>query len=280
MFPWSPEFVWDVAHLLFFGAFYAVVAVVGAMLLRATLQARKNAGQAASVAWHAEFQDLPSGARACRHQLTGEAPDRTCDNAFDCRSCAVHPSFVRRRAATGPAGPGRSGGPLGVDHFGLSMPSDRFYHRGHTWVRPEADGTVTVGLDDLGKRLVGNPATVDLPVPGTSLVVNGCACRMATGATEVRVLSPVEGQVVAARGEGNAWTLKVRPTGALDTRHLLSGDEVRPFVLRELERLERALGSKEVGLALADGGEVVQDLGRVLPRAAYDTLLGEMFLEA
>ena len=68
-----------------------------------------------------------------------------------------------------------------------------------------------------------------------------------------------------------------RPLAEL--RHLLSGVEVRVWGLRELERLQRALGPSELGAALADGGELVQDVGEALPRDRYDALLGEMLLE-
>jgi hypothetical protein len=95
----------------------------------------------------------------------------------------------------------------------------------------------------------------------------------------VRVLSPVDGTVIEARGEGAGFTLRVDPDGLVDLRHLLSGAEVRAWALRELERRQRALGPGELGAALADGGELVTDVGATLPRDRYDALLGDMLLE-
>jgi hypothetical protein len=89
----------------------------------------------------------------------------------------------------------------------------------------------------------------------------------------------VDGTVVAVRGEGAAATLRVDPGGTPDLRHLLSGTEARAWALRELERLQRAIGSSELGVALADGGELVADVGAALPRDRYDALLGDMLLE-
>ena len=278
MFPWSPEFIWDAAHVAFFGAFYAVVMVVGGMLVTAALRARRGLGHAEAVAWHADFEDLPASARACRHQLTGEAPGRTCDNGFDCRKCAVHPTFMARpdascqqcaaRLAPGtissavatslprsseptmtaptsvqtapavaprlgrPDGPtvavptptptvptaaphiGRSGGrPVAVlepnafvEQFGLSIPLDRYYHRGHTWVRPEADGTVTFGLDALGQRLVGTPERLELPAVGAGLTVNGI------GMPHARRWQRGEGPG-AGGGRGRRDPRRAEPTG-------------------------------------------------------------------
>jgi len=273
MFPWSPEFAWDAYHVAFFGALYSVLATVAGTLAVAAWRARRDAreGQTAAIAWHGDFAEMPRSARHCRHQLTGEAPDRTCGNGFDCRHCAEHPRLEALRRKDEPAEP--------AERFGFSLPQDRLYHRGHTWVRPEADGTLSVGLDDLARRLVGTPERVELPAAGERLQVNGPAARLTTRGHEVRVLSPVEGIVVEASGEGPAFTLRVDPGGTPDLRHLLSGAEVRAWALRELERLQGALGSSALGAALADGGELVADVGEALPGDRYDALLGEMLLE-
>jgi Glycine cleavage H-protein len=273
MFPWSPEFVWDAAHIAFFGALYGVLATVGGSLALVAWRARRDArdGRAAAIAWHHDFEEMPPSARACRHQLTGEAPGRACDNGFDCRRCTAHPHFegLRRRDAVTDT----------ADHFGFDLPLDRFYHRGHTWVRPEADGTVTVGLDDFARRLLGTPERVELPAVGSRVEVNGPAGRLTARGNDVRVLSPVDGTVVGTSGNGSAFTLRVDPGGLQDIRHLLCGAEVSAWGLRELERLQRALGPSQLGAALADGGELVADVGATLPRDRYDALLGDMLLE-
>ncbi len=273
MFPWSPEFVWDAYHVVFFGALYSVLAAVAGSLALAAWRARRDAcdGRAAAIAWHGAFEELPRSARACRHQLTGEAPGRACGNGFDCRHCVEHARLEALRQTGEPTET--------ADRFGFDLPDDRLYHRGHTWVRPEADGTLTVGLDDFARRLVGTPAWKELPPPGTRLEVNGPAGRLTAHGNDVRVLSPVDGTVVETRGQGAGVTLRVDPGGAADLRHLLSGDEARAWALRELERLQRALGPGELGAALADGGELVDDVGATLPRDRYDALLGEMLLE-
>ncbi len=74
-------------------------------------------------------------------------------------------------------------------------------------MRPEPDGTVTVGLDDFARRLVGTPEQVELPEPGTRLETNGPAGRLTAHGNEVRILSPVDGNVIEAHGEGAGFTL-------------------------------------------------------------------------
>jgi hypothetical protein len=273
MFPWSPEFRWDPYHVAFFGALYSVLATVAGTLAFAAWRAWRDAreGRAAAIAWHGEFGELLRSARPCRHQLTGEAPDRVCGNGFDCRRCPDHARLQALRPAIGSAET--------VAEFGFALPLDRLYHRGHTWVRPEADGTLTIGLDDLARRLVGAPERVDLPAAGERLEVNGPAGRVRTRDRDVRVLSPVDGEVLEVSGAGAAFMLRVDPGPAADLRHLLDGAEVRAWALRELERLQAALVSSPLGAVLADGGELVEDVGAVLPGDRFDALLGDMLLD-
>ena len=122
----------------------------------------------------------------------------------------------------------------------MSFPADRFYHRGHTWAHPEADGTVTIGLDDLGARLLGTPDEVILPEPGTQLRANGTAFRVRRREADVRILSPVDGEVVETGGAGpRLYFLRVQTVdGKIDMRHLLRGAEVKPWMMREMERLQ------------------------------------------
>jgi hypothetical protein len=272
MFPWSPEFAWDAYHLVFFGALYSVLAAVAATLALALLRAHADLRRerAAAITWHADFEELPASARACRHQMTGEAADRVCTNGFDCGRCAEH----RRLEAL------RRDRPDGAcSRFGFDLPLDRLYHRGHTWVRPEPDGTLSVGLDDFARRLVGSPGRVELPEVGRRLLRNGPLARVDTRGHDVRVLAPVDGTVVASGGEGAAFTLRLAPEGEPDLRHLMWGAEATAWARRELERMQQALGTPALGVALADGGELVPDVGAALPADRYDELLGEMLLD-
>jgi hypothetical protein len=139
-----------------------------------------------------------------------------------------------------------------------------------------------VGLDDLGQRLLGVPDAVDLPQPGAQLSVNGTAFRVHKRDANVRVLSPVDGEVVETATPGSDWYLRVKTPGhgEMDFRHLLRGAEVWPWLMREMERLQITL-SAEVGAAatLADGGVPVKDIAAAYPEANWDAVCGEMFLE-
>ena len=274
MFPWNFGFHWGLGSAIFLGAFYGVIAVVSVTVISAVVRTRRaaGAGRENEIRWHAEFHDLPARDRLCRHMLTGEFPYRECPNAFDCRVCQTHAGLVESRP---PAAPPETEEEI----CGMTFPLNRFYHRGHTWVHPEPDGTVTIGLDDLGRRLIGEPDRVELPPPGTRLQTNGPAWYVHKRGACVRVLSPVDGEVVEAGDPDHGGWLNVKPAARpFDLRHLLVPGEVRPWLVREMERLQLALSVEGVP-TLADGGVPVDDIPASYPAADWDAVCGQMFLQ-
>ena len=277
MFPWIYEFHWSAGHLIFLGVFFSVVTVIVASVSVTAWNAYTTFrdGTQEHVQWVAEFEDLPRAARACRHELTGEVPHRTCDNEFDCRACDAHSAFLSRRA------PGSEAGTVEAGLFGFSMPPDRYYHRGHAWAKSEAGGIYSIGLDDFGSRLIGVPDAVELPPVGTRLHANGTGWQVVKQRARLRILAPVDGVVVEQGDPGSEWCLKVRADEhETATRHLLRGGEVKPWLMREMERLQYALAPDGVGLSLADGGEMMPEMWKHLPDADWDGVWGEMFLRA
>ena len=55
---------------------------------------------------------------------------------------------------------------------------------------------MTIGLDDLGSRLVGSPEAIELPQPGSAIHVNGTAFRLRKRHANVRVLALLDGEVI------------------------------------------------------------------------------------
>ncbi len=271
MLPWNYGFHWNAATMIFMGAFYTVLTIVAFTVINAALRAWRDlrARRVEAIRWDAEFHGLSARDRQCRHVLTGEFSRRECPNGFDCRKCETHAKLMARQGAAQPEPD---------DFFGMSYPADRAYHRGHAWLRREPERMATVGLDDLGSRLLGAPDALELPPTGSRVSVNGTAWRARKRNAEVRVLSPVDGEVVETGGPEQGWYLKVKPDSA-DDRHLLRGSEVRAWLMRELERLQLALTAEGATPTLADGGVPVGDMAGGCPQADWDAVCGEMFLE-
>jgi hypothetical protein len=277
MFPWVYEFRWTAGHLIFLGAFFSIIVVIASTVAVAAMRTYRDFKKRKdeTIRWEADFEDLPAAARVCRHGLTGEVRQRTCNHEFDCRTCQVHPTFLAKHNPELPQ--------TNLEHtvFGFNMPLDRRYHRGHTWVKNEGDGTYTVGLDDFGARMIGAPDVVELPAPGTLLQANGKGWLIRKHNSTLRILSPIDGEVAERGGPEKGWYLKIRG-GESDTatRHLLRHEEIRPWIMRELERLQLSLHTDGLGATLADGGELMPDMWTQAPNVDWDGVWGEMFLQA
>ena len=260
MLPIVYEFQWTAGHLIFLGAFFSVVFIIASTLGMALWRAERNRGhKVGAIRWKSEFSDLAERDRACRHSFDGRLPGRVCGNGFDCRGCGKHAEVTRQDAPETPAG--------------------RLFHRGHTWVEPQPDGTVLVGLDDLAARFTGTPDAVELPPPGSRLEVNGAAWRMGRNGASARVLSPVEGVVEETGGPERGWYLRVRPDKP-DFRHLLRGAAAKAWLARERDRVGALVATPALaGATMADGGELVDDVPAAAPDADWDGVWGRLFLQ-
>ena len=268
MLPFVYGFKWTPGYLIFLGIFYAVLMVIGATLAMALRRARlaHRARKAEAIRWHADFGDLAARDRACRHDIDGRMPGRVCQLGFDCRTCEKHAEVMKRPA------PERA-----VAMNAVPVPLDRMYHRGHTWVQPQPDGTVLVGLDEMARRLTGKPGRTELPHPGALVQVNGTAWRMSRNGFAARVLSPVDGVVLETGGPERGWYLKVKPANT-NFRHLLEGSEAAAWMQRELDRVGMLLAVPATGATLADGGTLVEDAPAAMPDADWNTAWGALFL--
>ena len=273
MLPWVCGFTWSAGHLIFLGIFFSVVLIILSTVMLASLRSVRDFKQQhlATISWEVDFEDLPASTRHCRHEFTGEFKQRICNLGFDCRECSTHAKLIAAAR------------PLESENnavCGIEIPDDRLYHRGHTWVQPQSDGSWTIGLDEFGSRLIGSTESVELPAVGSRLQVNGLAWRFRKAGSEVRILSPVDGEVVETGGSSSAWYVRVKPASQeVDTRHLLRGAEVQAWMVKEMERLELALSPEGVGVALADGGTLLEDVPKACPEADWDAVWGDTFLQ-
>ena len=154
------------------------------------------------------------------------------------------------------------------------------YHRGHTWVQPNEDGTFAIGLDEFAQHLIGQPDAVKLPRKGSAIQHDGIAWRITKNGREIRVRAPLDGTILATGGPQSPWYLRVKPNGAVDLRHLLQGPEVAGWLESEMDRLQIQLRTPGSEPALADGGMLMPELMEALPGADWDEVLSATFLDA
>jgi glycine cleavage system H lipoate-binding protein len=151
----------------------------------------------------------------------------------------------------------------------------------------EKDGTVAVGLDDLGHRMIGPMDGIALPAPGSTVEQGAAAVTLEAGGKHVGLLSPVDGEVVATNAAvrdgsapyGDGWLFKVRPTRwARNAAQLLTGEAAREWVEEHGRKLTMRL-APEMALAPAmhDGGAPVPGMARELDAEHWDEIAREFF---
>ena len=173
----------------------------------------------------------------------------------------------------------------------FQLPLERAYHPGHGWMRPDAEGLVTVGADDFVQKLVGRPDAIGLPAPGTRIEQGRPLSSLVVDGKSVDLLAPVGGEVVALNPAvvddpglfnrdpyGQGWLVKLRPARAdADAGGLLRDDAARAWMGSMEETLRKRM-TTSLGLLLQDGGVPVSGIARTLAGEDWDELTREFLL--
>jgi glycine cleavage system H protein len=175
----------------------------------------------------------------------------------------------------------------------FSAPRDYLFHPGHAWAAHEGDRVFRVGMDDFAQQLVGEPSKLELPSPGQEVRQGELGWTVRVGPHAVRMLSPVDGVVESVNpaiggspGIVNddpyeeGWLMRVR-VGDADqpNRNLLGADMARAWLDRAAEGL-RTMWTRELGVALPDGGAPVKGFGRTMSEDHWDELAEELLLSS
>ncbi len=83
----------------------------------------------------------------------------------------------------------------------MSTPANLKYTKSHEWVRPEPDGTVTIGITHHAQTMLGDLVFVECPAVGRGLK-RGEECAVVESVKAAAdVYAPVSGVVTAANAE-------------------------------------------------------------------------------
>ncbi len=105
----------------------------------------------------------------------------------------------------------------------MSIPKNLKYTSSHEWVRPEDNGTVTIGITDHAQELLGDMVFVELPEIGRKLAhKEECAVAESVKAA-ADVYNPIAGEVIEINNAledepekinedaHSAWLFKLKP---------------------------------------------------------------------
>ncbi|MDG4549464.1 MAG: glycine cleavage system protein GcvH [Candidatus Contendobacter sp.] len=109
------------------------------------------------------------------------------------------------------------------------IPADLYYTESHEWVRPNDDGTVTVGITDHAQHLLGDLVFVEIPEVGRAVAAaESCAVVESVKAAS-DVYSPLDGVIVEVNEAladnpelinedpyGGGWIFRLKTAAGLD----------------------------------------------------------------
>ncbi len=121
------------------------------------------------------------------------------------------------------------------------LPGDLLYTEEHEWMRPEEDGSFTIGITDHAQSALGDLVYVELPEIGAEVENGGEMAVVESVKAASDVYSPVTGEIVEinedlanepekinADAYGDGWIARIRPTG--ETVSTMSPDEYQEFL--------------------------------------------------
>ena len=165
------------------------------------------------------------------------------------------------------------------------------YHAGHTWVMALGGGTVRVGIDDFGRKIVDGIRGMKLPSRGSKVVEGEVAVHLDCGTRHAKLLSPVDGVVVEVnealvRGGalpdeveqdpyGKGWLFTVMVPDRRFMR-LPTSATAREWLKWEADRLS-LLMHRELGALAADGGDLISKPSATLSEEQWQALTRTFF---
>jgi glycine cleavage system H protein len=125
-----------------------------------------------------------------------------------------------------------------------SLPADLRYAKSHEWVRPEADGTVTVGITDYAQNSLGDITYVQAPKVGAVLAAGAVFGVVESVKAASDLYAPVAGTVVAVNPalDGAPETVNREPYGAGWMMRLRPADPAAPGALLDAAAYAALLG--------------------------------------
>ncbi|MGE5242059.1 MAG: glycine cleavage system protein GcvH [Bacteroidota bacterium] len=127
-----------------------------------------------------------------------------------------------------------------------NIPKDLKYTKSHEWLKPEADGTVRVGITHHAQDLMGDMVYVELPQAGAK-VAAGKECGVVESVKAASdVYAPVAGEIVEANTVladapetvnkepyGSGWMFRMKPANPADLDGLLDAKAYETLVASE-----------------------------------------------
>ncbi|MEF8792897.1 hypothetical protein [Thiohalorhabdus sp.] len=139
-----------------------------------------------------------------------------------------------------------------TQYHGCDLPEDRYYDLDYVWVRPEEDGTYTLGITDPAQTMSGRVQYARFKKPGKHIKAGKPVGRLESSKWAGGVPSPFDGEIVEINPlmesdpgyinidpYGDAWLVRVRPDDPeAALAHLYGGEKAMEGLKAWIDRYE------------------------------------------
>ena len=139
-----------------------------------------------------------------------------------------------------------------VEIEGYYLPEDRYYTDRNLWLKPEPDGTIRVGFNDLAQKLIGKVAFVRLMPKGKHIDKDRFFGTVESAKWVERLKMPISGTIEEINEELKrnpglvnqdpyeaGWFVKIKPDNPEEAQRELEqlphGDQVEEYLKKQIE---------------------------------------------
>ncbi len=258
---------------------------------------------------------IPDGELNCIWAEAGLVSYKLCDRNYECDECPFD-MVMRQKSSPASASSGAAkrapvvqGNPDGQGTlsdlirnlleapFEDLPPSDRYYSRGHVWVKKGAANCLRIGIDHYAAGLLEGVTGIVLPQPGSSVVRdNPCAWMLCEGEA-VAINSPLNGKIRSVNPQlveslsplrtdpyGYGWLTEISSDEEIQ-RDRIDADAAESFARGQFREFEFRLtaeadsvNASAVGVTLMDGGKRLHCLKDVVGTEKFVSFLQKLLL--
>ena len=125
----------------------------------------------------------------------------------------------------------------------MNTPNDLFYTETHEWVRPNDDGTVTIGITDHAQEQLGDLVFVETPEIDKDVSARDAVAVVESVKAASDIYAPIAGKILDANtalGEepelvntdpyNEGWLFTINPEDATEVEELMDDEAYESFV--------------------------------------------------